>query len=228
MGAALLALAQGLVWWGTGALLPLPLGELKATEQAVQLTHYLLEGDVAPEEEYHVLGLVVALVKAHDVLRAVGAEAAGMAQDVAAQGVPVEHQVFKIVENLLTGSVLVTLYLIAHYFYLPVHLPLREGALEHYVGEQLGSPAEMLTHEGGIDHGLFLVGKGVKVAPHCLHAVQDVPGTAVTGALEEQVLQVMGHAALLFLLIARAAIYHKATVGHRGGTGTVQDAKAAR
>ena len=228
MGAALLLLALGMIGRGTGALLPAPLGELKAPQEAVHHTNHLLEGDAAVQEEHHVLGLIVALVEAGYIIGAVGAQAVRTAQDVPAQGVSVEDEVFKVVENLLAGGILVAVYLIAHHLYLVIHLPLGEGALEHNVGKQLGRTLEMLAHEGGIDNRLFLLGKGIQVAPHSFHTVQDVPGTAVAGALKQEVLQVVRHAALLRELIARAAVYHKAAVHHRGGTGAVQDAKAAR
>ena len=64
-------------------------------------------------------------------------------------------------------------------------------------------------------HRLLLVGIGVQVAAHVLHAVQDVPGLPPGGSFENQVLHEVRHALLVLAFVARAGIDGKAAVRDR-------------
>ena len=91
--------------------------------------------------------------------------------------------------------------------------------------QQLEGAGKVLDGEGTVDHRLFLVGIGVEVAAHVLHAVQDVPRLALAGTLEDEVLHEVRHARLVFALVARAGIHGKAAIGHPRSERLMDDAQ---
>ena len=101
-----------------------------------------------------------------------------------------------------------------------------EGAVKYDIGEQLQGTGKVLLQEGRIHDCLLLVGEGVKVASHILHTVEDVPGTAFLGTLEEHVLHEMRPASLLGALVARAGINGISTIGHSRGRRGVYDTQS--
>ena len=176
--------------------------------------HHDLEIEIALYEEYHVLRPVEAAGKGQGVFRAEGLEQFGLAQDVAPQRVAFEDEVLKVIEDKLGRRVFVRLYFVDDDFGLLLYLFLRKGGVEHNVGQQLEGTGKVFGEEGGVDDGFLLVGIGIEVAAHVLHAVQYVPGFAFLRSLEYQMLYEMGHSLLVFALVARAGIYGKTTISH--------------
>ena len=188
--------------------------------------HDAVEGDVAIDKQHRIGRVVVTLGEAASALRGEALDMLRRTQDVVSQGVPAEERVLEIVENQFGRVVLVAVYLLEDDAALLVNLLLREGAVEDDVGEQLQGTREILLQEGRVHHRLLLVGEGIEVAPHILHAVQYVPRAALRGTLEQHVLHEMGQARLVGLLVASAGIDGIAAVDHRCGRRGVDDAQA--
>ena len=66
----------------------------------------------------------------------------------------------------------------------------------------------------GVEDGLLLAGEGVELAADALHAVGDVHGAAVLGALEKGVLYEVRQPILALGLVARAGVHCHAAVGN--------------
>ena len=150
----------------------------------------------------------------------------GIAQNVASQGMPSEYQVLEIIEDELGRIVFVGLYLVDNHLCLLLYLALRKGGVEYNIRQKFEGTAEMLGQESRVNHRFFLVGVGVEVTAHILHAVQDVPCLALGGTFEYEVLHKMRHTLLVFKLVARTRIYGKTTISHFGGRGFMNDAQA--
>ena len=78
--------------------------------------------------------------------------------------------------------------------------------------------------EGGVDAGVLLGGVGVEFPAHILHATEDVVGLTPPGTLEDDVLDEMGYAGLVRLLVAAAGVDDEGTVGGLGGDAEVDEA----
>ena len=194
--------------------------------QLLGQAHHTAEIHVAQDEEHHIFRPVVAAGEGGGILRAERAQPFGPSQDVAPQRMAAEDEVLEIVEYQFGRIVLVRLYLVDDDLGLLLNFALGKGRVEHDVGQQLEGAGEMLHQEGRIDHRLLLVGIGVQVAAHVLHAVQDVPRPALLRSLEDEVLHKVGHALLLFAFVARAGIDSKSTISHPRAQGLVDDAQA--
>ena len=68
----------------------------------------------------------------------------------------------------------------------------------------------------GVDAGLLLGGEGVEFAADTIDAVKDMPGAAVLRALEDGVLNEMGHTFVVALFVAGADVDVKSGMSHRG------------
>ena len=159
---------------------------------------------------------------------AISAELLGFAQDVSPQWMSGEQHLLEIVEDEFLRRVFVALYLIDDDLYFLVHLVLGEGAVEHDVREQFGSPFEVFAEKSGIDHHLLLVRVGIQVAAHMLHAVQYVPGSSVGSALEQHVFYKMRHSLPVERFVACAGFDGKSAVSHPGRRWRMDDAQAVR
>ena len=187
---------------------------------------YLAEADVALHEEYGVVRPVEPAGEGMSSLAGEGLQACRCAQYVVPQRVAGEDEVFKVIEYQLGGTVFIRLYFVYDDFCLFVYFPLGEGGVEDDVGKQFEGAVEVFGQEGGVNHRFLLVGVGVEVAAHVLHAVQYVPRLALACAFEQHVLHEVCHAVLVLKLVARAGVDGKAAIGHRRGRGNVDDAQA--
>ena len=84
----------------------------------------------------------------------------------------------------------------------------------------------MLMGEDRVEHGALLGGIGVQFATHPFHAVEDVPGTAVFGALEDGVLHKVGQAMMAVTFVTAAGVHGKAAPGHLVGGNDVDHSQA--
>ena len=137
------------------------------------------------------------------VVSGIAAELAGLAKDIMSKGMVLEDQVLKLIVDQLRGRVVVALDLIADYLHLLVDLVLGIQAVKHDVRQQIHRLGEMLLRHGGIEHGVLLIGKGIKLAPHALQVVDHLQGTAPRRTLEGHVLTEVRQSLLARQFIAR-------------------------
>ena len=78
-----------------------------------------------------------------------------------AQRMALEDQILKLVIDQFGGGVVVTLDFIADDLHLLVYLMLGIQAVEDNVCQQIHRLHEMILRNGGIEHGILLVGKRV-------------------------------------------------------------------
>ena len=187
---------------------------------------YISKGVVAHDEENHPLWLVEPLGKGFGVGRGEAAHVVGCAEDVVAQVASLVDDVLEVVEDEVGGGVVVGLYFIDDDLALLVDFDLGIDGVEHHVEEKLGCTRQVFFHEGRIDHRLLLVGVGIEVAAHTLHAVDDVPGVAMGRALEHHVFAEVCHALFRGQFVARAGSDGNTAVGHGRLGGHVDETKS--
>ena len=210
-------------WWGHAAFVEAARGDVGG--EALGPHQDAREGYIAIDEEDGVGRTVVATSEAEAALSGEAAQRAGIAQDIMTQGMVGKEGALEVIEDELGGVVAVAVNLLEYDAALLVNLVLGKGAVEDDVGEQLEGTRKVLLQECRVHHRLLLIGIGIEVATHILHAVQDVPGTALCRTLEEHMLHEMSETCLVGLLLARTCIDGVATVGYLGGRRCVYDAQ---
>ena len=166
------------------------------------------------EKENGLLREIVAAGEAQGVGRLITPYSLGRAQNVMAQGMVVEENVFELIENQFRRRVVVALNLVADDRHLLIDFLLRVGAVEDDVGEQCYGPLYVLLPHRRIISGVFLVGEGVEVAAHAFQFVEDIGGLALLRSLEGDMLTEVGQSFFVFAFMAGpgsdnvAAIYH--------------------
>ena len=156
------------------------------------------------------------------------AQAAGIAENVAPQGMTGEEQCLEVIVDEFCGGVVVALYLVDDNFALLLEFLLGEGAMEDDVDEQGQCAAQVLAEEGGVVDGLFLARVGVEVSADALHAVENLHGGESWRALEGHVFHEVCHAALAVEFVACACGHGDTCVDHVGGGWCEDNAEAAR
>ena len=187
-------------------------GGLPLHDPHLQQMQQALEVDVAIDEEDGIVGTVVAPREATGVGTRELLYAFARAQDVVAQRMTVEQQVLKLVVDKFGGRVVVALYLVADDVYLVGQFLVGIAAAEDDVAQQVDGTGQVFLQDGGIEHGVLLIGEGVQVASHTLQAVQYLECRAALRALETDVLTEMGQPLLALGLVARTGADADATV----------------
>ena len=159
--------------------------------------------------------MVVALHETQRTVRIESLDMARRAQDIVSQCVAMVEDVLKVVKYEFGRVILIALYFLQYHATLLVNLMLWECAAKHDIGEQFKGTHEVFLQECRIHHRLLLVSKGIEVAPHILHSVEDMPRPALPGTLEEHVLHEVGKALLVRPFITCAYIKGVATIDHR-------------
>ncbi len=136
----------------------------------------------------------------------------GLPEDAAAKGLVGVEEAFEVIVDEFGRRVVVALDLVDDHFALLLEFGLREGAVEDDVGEEREGTTEMLPWEGGIIDHFLLACVSVEVAAYALHAVEDLEGGEMRGALKRHVLYEMSHSALVRLLVARASGHGDASI----------------
>ena len=95
--------------------------------------------------------------------------------------------------------------------------------MEHQIGQQFESPAEVFFHKDGIDECFFLCRIGVQLSSHILHPVQDMPGLPLFRPFEYHVLHKVSQSEFMRLLIPRSRIHGKTAIRHRRSRGKMHD-----
>ena len=196
------------------------------SQQLFGPTHHLGKGQIALHEKHHVARTVITGGKGGGIGTAKGFELDRIAKDVAAERMPAENKVFEVVEDKLGGVVFVRLDFVDNHLGFLLDFTLGESGVEHDIGQQLERTPEVFGQESRIDDGLFLVGVGIEVTAHILHAVQYVPCLALARTLENEVFYEMSHALFVLQFVARTGIDGKATIGHFRGRRLVDNAQA--
>ena len=193
----------------------------------VRYSNDFLNGDLSLHKQHGAVGAVGAADEVQQVGGGVLAQAPGVAEDVASEGMSGEEQGLEVIVDEFCRGVVVALYLVDDDLALLLEFLLGEGAVEDDVHEQRQRAPEVLAEEGGVVDGLFLSGVGIEVAAHALHAVEDLHGGEVGSALEGHVFHEVCHAALAVELVACACGDGNACIDDVGGGGCEHDAQAA-
>ena len=168
---------------------------------------YLSEVDITHYEEYHIIGPVPATGKAECIFCTKTSEQFRFSKNVSSKRMFREDKFLEIIEYQFGGAVLITLNLVNNYLYLFFNLVFGKCAVENDICKKLCRTHEMFFQKSRVDHGFLLVGIGVKVASHILHAVQNMPCLAVGSTFEQKMLYKVGYSLFVFLFIACAGIY---------------------
>ena len=86
--------------------------------------------------------------------------------------------------------------------------------VEHNIRQQVHRLGEVVLRDGGIEHGVLLVSKGVQLPAHTLQGVDHLQGIAVLSAFEGHVLTEMRQSFLSRLLVTSPSRYLIATIHH--------------
>ena len=84
------------------------------------------------------------------------------------QRMSTEDKVLKLVVDLFCRRVVVALDLVADDVDFTFYLMLGIFAAEDYVAKQIDSPRKVFALDGGIKHGVLLVGEGIEFTTHTL------------------------------------------------------------
>jgi len=177
-------------------------------------------------KQHHPFGLIEATGEAKGVVGAERAHTFGRSENIVAERMALEEQVFEVVEDEVRGRVLVAVNFFDDHFGLFLDLVLRIGAVKSHVEDEVDGPFEVFAHEGGVDERLLLRRVSVEVAPDSLHAVEDMPSPTALRSLEQHVFAEVRHAVFLGQFVACACIDGQSAVGNVGRTGHVDEAQA--
>ena len=100
------------------------------------------------------------------------------------QCVPVEQQVFKLVEYQFGRAVVVRIDFIQYHIHLFFYLLFGKAGMEHQVRHQFEGTVVVFLHKDGIDEGFFLGRVGVQLPSYIFHTVQDMPRLPFFGSFE--------------------------------------------
>ena len=131
----------------------------------------------------------------------------------------------------IVGSVLDHLDLFEDHLLLALDLVDRKRRVQHQVRQDVEGPRQVLVHHLDVVAGVLLRRERVEVAAHRVELLRDLLRAAPLGALEEHVLDEVGDAALLGVLVTGAtsqphAETHRADMRH--GLGDEPDAVRER
>jgi hypothetical protein len=94
-----------------------------------------------------------------------------------------ENHILELVIDKFCRRVIITLYLVTDDIHLMTDFLLRVDTTEHDITEQVDSPVQVVFQNGGIEHGILLIGKSIQVAANTLQAVQNLDRRALPSAL---------------------------------------------
>ena len=119
------------------------------------------------------------------------------------------YDVLELIEDLVSWSVAVGVYLIENHFFLFLHLIFREDAVEHHVSEEVHSLADMFFEERGVDTCLLLGSECVKVAANVFQTAEDMIRLAMFRPFKDKVLDKMGETILVLKLVTHPHVHHE-------------------
>jgi hypothetical protein len=141
------------------------------------------------------------------------------AQDGPTQRVIRPHLRGEDVVNHVIRRVLDHLDFLEHHGFLALELVGVEEGMEQDVSEQIDGQREMLVEHLDVEARVLLGGEGVHLPTHRVHGARDVLGGARGRALEDEMLDEMGHPAPALRLVARPRLHphpdrHRPDVRH--------------
>ena len=184
------------------------------------------KGGSPHRKEHHVAGGIMVGEELPGHRRRHAVERLGRTKNVATQRTPLEEQRLKLVVYQLGRGIEVEIDFIGHHLSLLVQLPLGELRVGHQVAQQLHGPGQMHARENRVDHRLLLGRVGIQLAPHHLHAVEDMRRTPVGRTLEQRMLHEMGQPVVGLLLVAGTGIDRKAAIRNGRLRGPVYEPQA--
>ena len=177
-------------------------------------------------EEGHVGGHIQRLEVTHAIFAGELLQVFFASQDVVSQFATSQQQVLKIVIYRIAGRVAVAGRFLEHHVALAVQFLAGENRPLHEVGQQVDGAGQMLMGEHRVEHRAFLGGIGIELSADTLHAVEDVPGAAMSGSLEDGVFDEVSQAKLALALVTAARVDGQAAPGCLGGGADVDHAQA--
>ena len=156
----------------------------------------------------------------------VGFEAPGRTENIAPQWAACKEALLELVEDKFARRILETLDFIANHVYFLVDFALREGAVKHDVGEQVGGAGELGFEHRGVIHRALLIGIGVEVAAVAFERIIHGCGAAPCRALERKVLHEVCHALVGRVFVARAGADHVAAIHYVGNRALANEAQS--
>ena len=125
---------------------------------------------------------------------------------------PCKKLVFKVINNLLPGSVKVTGDLIINHIFFFLNLFFRKYRIEENVAEKFDGTAVVFRQERSVYTSLLFGGVGVHIASYIIHPAEDMKSLPFGGAFKNYMLNEMCNAVFVILLIARTCVDHDAAM----------------
>ena len=147
---------------------------------------------IAAQGHHRVLGAIMLPPVVEQILPAVGGDQFGRAQDGHPQGLIPEHGLAQQVVHQILRGILVHADFLQDHPTLLGKLPCIQGGVDGQVRQHIHRQGQILINDLGIQAGAVLAGKGVQLTAHRIHFLGNLPGGAVSGALEHHVLQEVG------------------------------------
>jgi hypothetical protein len=172
--------------------------------------------EVAGHRHHHVARAVVELEEGADPLRGHLGDRVLGAEHLATQRVPGEQAGRALLGRLVRGLVGVHEDLVQDDLALGIEIEGPQRRPPHDVGQDVEAQRHVLGQEADVERGVLLGGEGVEVASHLVHRLGDGGGRPVVGPLEQEVLEEVGSAGQLAVLVARPRTDPEADA-HRSG-----------
>lgn len=137
-----------------------------------------------------------------------------IAQYIMGQSGVREDALLEIVEYQFRRGVLVRIYLVQDDVALLYQFTFGERGAENHIAQKLYSALQVVGKYSCMDSCLVLGSISIQFAAHFIQAVEDLYARATFGAFEDSVLDKMGYAILVGVLIARAGTNNQATMAH--------------
>ena len=128
----------------------------------------------------------------------------------------------KLLVSNVGGIILVHVDLFEDNVLLRIDFRLTEGGAAHHLGQDVDAQRQIIVAQSGPIARLLLAGEGIRTPPDCIEGLGNLLcGQALT-ALEQEMLEEMGGAGLIGVLVAGAGVgphpqRHRPNIGHRVG-----------
>jgi hypothetical protein len=174
-----------------------------------------VEADTSGRKKDHVGRVVVTLNEETNVFGRKTVDGIVVTKDVVSERMSVKKEVFKVVEDIVVGHIFDGFEFVMDNPLFFFQFFLREGRMEKKVCNEIKGTFKMLGGESTVYGGLFLGSKGVDFSTDNVHALDDMPGFALSGSLKNGMLDEVCEAILIVSFVAGPDVDSDAAITDR-------------